>query len=52
MDQFINWLRDNAYLTKCESFSSFIDGKQQLLSKHFVRRILRQVNLVEAYYIE
>lgn len=35
-------------LRKSETLPAFVDGQQELLSQHFVRRILRQVNLVEA----
>lgn len=36
-------------LDEAKSFSALIDGQQHLLPKHIIRRILREINLVETY---
>lgn len=34
-------------LHKAKAFTAFTDSKEDLLAKHFIRRVLRQINLVE-----
>ena len=35
-------------LCEAEALSSLVDGEQQLLAEHFIRRVLRKIDLVEA----